>query len=87
MSNMARALTYLIAANIQALGLVFVGWWLGEELNKSYPKSFSWFSVTIPVSMLAVFHTYYLVIRQTIKLDKQGRAERERAGDSDKDNP
>ena len=40
MGSLARAFTYVIAAQVQAIGLIFVAWWFGDALDLRYPKSF-----------------------------------------------
>ncbi len=71
MSPIAKALSTLIAAHIQAVGLVFAAWYAGEWLNASYPRSFSWYTVTFPIAVLAIAQTFYVVIRYALRESKR----------------
>lgn len=63
MANLARGLSYLIAAQFQSLGLLGAAWWIGDWLNHNHPARISWFALTFPVGVLAVAHTFYMVVR------------------------
>ncbi len=66
MQGMAKAFAYLIAAHVQAMGLVVFAWWLGKFLNQRYPQDFNWLVWTIPVGVLAMGQTFYLIIRNLL---------------------
>lgn len=71
MNNLTKAFSYLIAAQVQALTLILGAWWIGDWLNTHHPISFSWYAVTIPVGLLAMTHSFYVVIRYTMKQQKK----------------
>ena len=66
MASLTRAFSYLIAAQFQALGLIFVAWWGGNWLNEHHPLSFTWYAITFPIVTIAVAQTFYVVIRQAL---------------------
>ena len=67
MASLSRALSYLIAAQFQAIGLILAAWWLGEWLNDHHPVSFNWYAVTFPVAVVGVGQSFYVVIRHALK--------------------
>ncbi len=71
MGNLTKAFSYLIAAQVQAITLIVAAWWIGDYLNQHHPIGFSWFAITIPVGILGVAHSFYLVIRYTMKQSKK----------------
>jgi tellurite resistance protein TehA-like permease len=70
MASLSRALSYLIAAQFQAVGLILVAWWGGNWLNEQHPLSFNWYAITFPVATLAVAQTFYVVIRHALRQAK-----------------
>jgi positive regulator of sigma E activity len=71
MSNLTKAFSYLIAAQVQAITLIVAAWWIGDYLNQHHPIGFSWFAITIPVGVIGVAHSFYVVIRYTLKQAKK----------------
>lgn len=71
MNKMARGLSYLIAVGFEAVALIFGAAFVAKWLDGSYPKSFRWLSVTIPVAMVVIGHTFYVVLRAVIKMDRR----------------
>ena len=63
---MGKAFAYLIAAHVQVIGIVFMAWWLGTWLNVNHPIGFNWLYITIPFGILAMVHSFYLIIRSLI---------------------
>lgn len=87
MANFGRAFSYLIAAQFQAVALLFFAWWAGQWLNEHYAKSFNWYAVTIPLAVIGMAQTLYVVVRQVMKegksddaakADREGREKRGR---------
>ncbi len=72
MASLARAFSYLIAAQVQAVALIMGGYYVGEWLNHNYPKGFNWFIVTFIVAMLGVIQTFYQVIRYVMRPSNRG---------------
>lgn len=71
MSNLTKAFSYLIAAQVQAITLIVGAWWIGDYLNEHRPIGFTWFAITIPIGIIGVFHSFYIVIRYTLKQSKK----------------
>jgi hypothetical protein len=72
MASLSRALSYVIAAQFQAVGLILVAWWGGNWLNEQHPLSFNWYAVTFPIATIAVGQTFYVVIRHALNQAKEG---------------
>lgn len=70
MDKTTRALSYLIAAQIQAITLIIAAWLGGDWLNQHYPRGFNWYVVTFTVGMLAVVQSFYVIVRQALRSDK-----------------
>lgn len=81
MNNLSKGISYLIAAQFQAIGLLLISWWAGEWLNEKYPKDFSWYVVTIPIGVVGMLHSFYVVIRYTMMMDKKNSKKSEEEGE------
>jgi len=66
-----RGFMYFLSAQIQAATLILGGYWLGKELDKSHPWSMSWLMVIMPLSIVIIAHTFYMVIRFMLKKEKR----------------
>lgn len=73
MASLTKAFTYVLAAQFQAIGLLLAAWWIGEWLDQNRPLSFSWLAITLPVSVLVMAHTFYVMIRRAHQLTKDGK--------------
>jgi hypothetical protein len=71
---MVKALTYVIAAQFQALALLLLGWWVGKELNSNFPASFDWLLVTILFAVVASLQTFYVLIRAAYRESKSEKS-------------
>ena len=71
MPNLGRAFSYLIAAQVQAVSLIFLAYWAGDWLNKNHPIGFNWYVVTFTIGVLGVAQTFYVVIRAAMIQGKQ----------------
>lgn len=71
MNNMARGFSYLIAAQVQSVGLCLVAWWVGDWANHHHPLGFSWYVITFPIAVLAIGQTFYVVIRTLFRQNKK----------------
>jgi uncharacterized membrane protein len=63
LANLGKAFTYLIAAQVQAVTLILMAYWVGDWLNKNHPMSFNWYVVTFVVGVFGIAQTFYVVIR------------------------
>lgn len=68
---MTRALSYLIAAQVQAVALIMAAWLVGQWLNENHPIGVNWYAITFPVAVLAVAQTFYVIVRKAIQMDKE----------------
>ena len=71
MNLMSQGLSMLIAAQVQAVGLIFAGWWIGDWLNQNYPMTWTWYAVTFPVAILAIAQFFYMLIRRVMKMGQK----------------
>lgn len=71
MNNLTKAFSYLIAAQFQAIGLIFAAWWIGDWLNEHHPMQISWYAVTFPIGVLGVAQTFYTIVRHVFRKDQQ----------------
>jgi hypothetical protein len=79
--GLGKAFAYLIAAHVQAVGMVVFAWWLGIWLNEKAGGGFNWLIVTIPLGVAAMAHSFYLIIRNLIWQKKA--AEEKKGEDSE----
>ncbi len=70
MNSFAKAFTYLIAAQVQAVMLLLFAWYAGNWLNVNHARSFNWYVVTFSVGILATAQTFYVVVRHAIRQEK-----------------
>lgn len=70
MANLAKAFSYLIAAQVQAVGLILLAFWGGDWLNKNHPIGFNWYVVTFTVAVVAVAQTFYVVVKAAMSESK-----------------
>ena len=75
MGSLGKAFTYVIAAQFQAIGLLMTAWWVGDWLDRAHRASFSWQLVTLPVGVLVVAQTFYLMVRRAYLLTKERKEE------------
>lgn len=66
MNSLARAFSYLIAAQVQAVALCMFAWWVGRWANENHPISVNWYAITFPVAVLAIAQVFYVVVRSAI---------------------
>ena len=79
MANFGKAFTYLMAAQVQAVGLIFLGYWAGTWLNENHPRDFNWFIVTFTIAVLGVAQTFYVVVKAALI---QGGSKKSEGSDS-----
>ena len=70
MASLTKAFTYVLAAQFQAIGLIFTAWWIGDWLDKNHATSFSWLIVTLPVGIVVMGQTFYVMVRRAYLLTK-----------------
>ena len=68
-----KLLSYLLAANTEAVALLLGAWWLGNSLNEWSPMDFSWSLVTFVGAGVVIAHSWYLIFRTVFR--SQSRAE------------
>lgn len=72
MNKMVRGMSYLLAVNFEAVAVIFGAWMLAKWLDSNHPQQFRWMMVTLPVALLVIAHSFYMVIRALIRLEKGG---------------
>jgi putative effector of murein hydrolase len=70
-SPLSKAMTTLIAINMQVAGLIVAAFWARDYLSQHYPQSFSWDLVVVPLLIVAILHSYYLMIRYLMALNRR----------------
>ncbi len=58
-----RALAYLLAANVEAVVLLFAASYVADWLESHYPQGFDWLPVTIGFAVVGIVHSWYRVLR------------------------
>ncbi len=85
MANLGKAFTYLIAAQVQAVTLILMAYWVGDWLNKNHPASFNWYVVTFLIGVIGIAQTFYVVIRAAMtqgKTDSKASTASEKKSDN-----
>lgn len=72
-----RVFGYVLAANGQAVLLIFASKEIIAYLSSNFPQSFSWDSVVWPTIILVIAHTYYVIIRNLIRSEQRDSKEKE----------
>ena len=70
MGNITKAFTYVLAAQFQAVGIILAAWWIGDWLDHNMAQSFPWLAVTLPVGLLVIAQTFYVMVRRAYQLTK-----------------
>lgn len=70
MNKMARGLSYLIAACFEAVAVIFGAAFAARWLDQNHPQTFRWLAVTMPIGFLVICHTFYVVLRAIVRMDK-----------------
>ncbi len=73
MNDLVKALGYFLAANMQAVTLLWLGYKAIEYLEVMHPKNFSWHLVVWPLVLGAVAYTYYKIIKALLHLEKRDK--------------
>ena len=71
MGGSYRVLAYLLAANVEAVALLFGASYAADWLDEHYPKEFQWITVTIVLAMLGIVHAWYRFIKMVRKAEMQ----------------
>ncbi len=83
MNKMARGLSYLVGASFEAVALVIGAAIAGKWLDINHPQSFRWIAITMPFCLLVIAHTFYVVLRAVIRMEKSEEPKDGEGGDSD----
>ena len=78
MDRNTRGLAMLLATQFQAIIFLGAAWYGAESLNEQYPQGFDWLFVTIPLSLILIVHSFYVVFRFIIKKEKKEKREIEK---------
>jgi len=58
-----QAMSYLIAANMEAVMLLLGAWQGGEWLNEKFPGTTNWYLITFSLAILIMIHSWYVIFR------------------------
>lgn len=70
MNHNLRNVSYLLGANMQAVSLLLVAWWVGDYLNSNFGKSFNWMLLTFIIAGIVIVHVWYVIIKKLIAQEK-----------------
>ncbi len=70
MNKMARGLSYLIGVSFEAVAIIFGAALAAKWLDANYPQSFRWLTVTMLLALIVIGHTFYIVLRAIIRIDR-----------------
>ena len=59
-----------MGASFEAVALVIGAAMVGKWLDSNYPQGFRWITITMPVSLLVIAHTFYVVLRAVVRMEK-----------------
>ncbi len=68
--NFYKSFGLLMAFPFQVISVAFAAHWFGVYLDKEYPKSFSWLTVTYIIASIVILQFFIFLIMYIIKLDK-----------------
>lgn len=66
-----KGLSYLLAANFEAVAIFLFAWEVGGYLNEKYPGSTDWMVVSVIVGFLIIIYTWIIMFARLIKTDKK----------------
>ena len=71
MDKNTKAMAFLFASKVQAI-IFFVAAWHGAEyLNKKYPVSYDWLSLTLPLAIVLTLYNFYIVFKFLLRKEKR----------------
>lgn len=68
--EIVKAFAYFLAANTQAVAFILAAYFFVPILEEHYPQSFSWGYIIWPLCIVAVSHTYYVVMRRLLQIER-----------------
>lgn len=68
--EIVKALAYFLAANTQAVIFILAAYFLVPILEENYPLPYSWGFMVWPLCIVFVSHTYYVVMRRVLQIEK-----------------
>lgn len=78
--KMTKAFGYLLAANFEAVALMIAAWFGADYLNTVLPQSFSWVPVTFTIAGLVIMHSWYVIFKTLLRLDREQRMNKKTEG-------
>ena len=67
-----------MAANMQAVVMIGIAFELVPYLEEHYRKDFSWAYIVWPTCVAVIAHTYYIVMRRILQMEKKMREDKVR---------
>ena len=77
---MNKSFGYLLAANFEAVAVLLAAWFGGSYLNESMPQNFSWLPVTFAMAGIVIVHSWYVIFKVMIRLDREQRMNKKKEG-------
>jgi len=71
-----RAMGALLAVNTQVAVIIWGGFWLSDMVREESENGDLWCGVIFCLATLAVVHSYYVMFRYLMRLDKKLRGEK-----------
>ena len=66
-----KALSYLLAANFEAVTIFYLSWQLSKYLNTSYPQSFDWTLLCVGLGVAIIIHSWTMMFRSLMKDERE----------------
>ncbi len=67
MNKDMRIASYLIAANFEVVVLIIGAWEIAIWLDNNYPVSFDWKLLTMPLAVIIIIKSWYVLFKEIIK--------------------
>ena len=71
MKRSTRGMALLLACQFQAILYLAAGWYGAVTLNEKYPISYDWLMLTMPLSVILIGHSFYIVVRFLMQKDRR----------------
>lgn len=72
-SYMVTVMGLVLAGNMESVVILGLAWWGGEALDERWPLGYPWIYWTILAGLIVVGHTWYIIIRKILEIDREAR--------------
>lgn len=77
LNQTSRALGAVLAINTQVAAIIAAGFWGEAYLEQNWPQTFKWVNIMVPLALLGVLQSYYVMFRYLVRLEKAGREKKD----------